>query len=246
MLSLWKLRVGAEAYYLGQVARGLDDYYIGGSETRGRWIGTGAGLLDLADDVTSDDLRAVLAGLAPGTGLSPNGTQIRTWKGRVPGFDLTFSAPKSVSVMYAFGDVLTRNDIVEALDCAVGEAVRWLEREACFVRRGSNNRNAQMHRSSSGEPDGSTPPGSSQPASTTARAAPVTHSCIPMYWSRILPKGLTAAGPRSTARPCIGRRSQRAPCSKQRYATNCRVGSVSSGCRSPAVSQTSPASLAGC
>ncbi len=122
MLSLWKLRVGAEAYYLGQVARGLDDYYIGGSETRGRWIGTGAGLLDLADDVTSDDLRAVLAGLAPGTGLSPNGTQIRTWKGRVPGFDLTFSAPKSVSVMYAFGDVLTRNDIVEALDCAVGEA----------------------------------------------------------------------------------------------------------------------------
>ena len=44
MLSLWKLRVGAEAYYLGQVARGLDDYYIGGSETRGRWIGAGAGL----------------------------------------------------------------------------------------------------------------------------------------------------------------------------------------------------------
>ena len=144
MLSLWKLRVGAEAYYLGQVARGLDDYYIGGSETRGRWIGTGAGLLDLADDVTSDDLRAVLAGLAPGTGLSPNGTQIRTWKGRVPGFDLTFSAPKSVSVMYAFGDVLTRNDIVEALDCAVGEAMRWLEREACFVRRGSNNRDAKI------------------------------------------------------------------------------------------------------
>jgi conjugative relaxase-like TrwC/TraI family protein len=144
MLSLWKLRVGAEAYYLGQIARGLDDYYIGGSETQGRWIGTGAGLLDLADDVTSDDLRAVLAGLAPGTGLSPNGTQIRTWKGRVPGFDLTFSAPKSVSVMYAFGDVLTRNDIVEALDCAVGDAVRWLEREACFVRRGSNNRDAKI------------------------------------------------------------------------------------------------------
>ena len=143
MLSLWKLRVGAEAYYLGQVARGLDDYYIGGSETRGRWIGAGAGLLDLADHVTSDDLRAVLAGLAPGTALSPNGTQICTWKGRVPGFDLTFSAPKSVSVMYAFGDVLTRNDIVEALDCAVDEAMGWLEREACFVRRGSNNRDAK-------------------------------------------------------------------------------------------------------
>jgi hypothetical protein len=239
MLSLWKLRVGAEAYYLGQVARGLDDYYIGGSETRGRWIGTGAGLLDLADDVTSDDLRAVLAGVAPGTALTPNGTQIRTWKGRVPGFDLTFSAPKSVSVMYAFGDVLTRNDIVEALDCAVGEAMGWLEREACFVRRGSNNRDAQV---APFEQWGTR----RLHAAGFIAAAPVTHNCIPMYWSRILPKGLTAAGPRSTAKPCTGPRSQRAPCSKQRYATNCRVGSVSSGCRSPAVSPTSPGSLARC
>ncbi|WP_420451735.1 MobF family relaxase [Ilumatobacter sp.] len=142
MLSLWKLRVGAEAYYLGQVASGLDDYYTAGAETQGRWIGTGAALLNLVDEVTGDDLRAVLAGLSPGTGLSPNGTQIRTWKGRVPGFDLTFSTPKSVSVMYAFGDVLVRNEIVEALDAAVRESIGWLEREACFVRRGSNNRNA--------------------------------------------------------------------------------------------------------
>jgi len=143
MLSLWKLRVGAEAYYLGQVARGLDDYYIGGSETRGRWIGTGANLLNLPDEVTGDDLRAVLAGLAPGTGLTPDGKQVRTWKGRVPGFDLTFSTPKSVSVMYAFGDVLVRDDIVKSIDNAVKETMGWLEREACFVRRGSNNRNAK-------------------------------------------------------------------------------------------------------
>ena len=61
MLSLWKLRVGAEAYYLGQVARGLDDYYTGVAETEGRWIGTGADLLGLADEVTGDDLRPVCA-----------------------------------------------------------------------------------------------------------------------------------------------------------------------------------------
>lgn len=143
MLSLWKLRVGAEAYYLDQVASGLDDYYTAGAETQGRWIGTGAHLLSLVDEVTGDDLRAVLAGLSPGTGLSPNGTQIRTWKGRVPGFDLTFSTPKSVSVMYAFGDVLVRNEIVEAIDAAVRDSIGWLEREACFVRRGSNNRDAK-------------------------------------------------------------------------------------------------------
>ena len=33
MLSLWKLRVGAEAYYLSQVARGIDDYYSGSGES---------------------------------------------------------------------------------------------------------------------------------------------------------------------------------------------------------------------
>jgi len=36
VLSLWKLRVGAEAYYLAQVASGLDDYYSGGGEAAGQ------------------------------------------------------------------------------------------------------------------------------------------------------------------------------------------------------------------
>lgn len=143
MLSLWKLRVGAEAYYLSQVARGIDDYYTGSGESEGRWLGTGSAILNLADAVTGDDLRAILAGLVPGTGLSPNGTQIRSFKGRVPGFDLTFSAPKSVSVLYAFGDPLVRQQVTEAVDVAVHDALSWLEREACFVRRGSNNRRAK-------------------------------------------------------------------------------------------------------
>lgn len=140
MLSLWKLRVGAEEYYLGQVADGLDDYYTGAGESHGRWIGTAATALGLGPDVSGDELRAVLAGLQPGTGLSPNGDRVRTWKGRVPGFDLTFSAPKSVSVLYALADPLVRAEIIEATNHAVDEALAWLEREACFVRRGSNNR----------------------------------------------------------------------------------------------------------
>jgi conjugative relaxase-like TrwC/TraI family protein len=143
MLSLWKLRVGAEEYYLGQVADGIDDYYSGAGETRGRWLGLANQALDLDDEVTGDQLRAVLAGLNPGTGLTPNGDQVKTWKNRVPGFDLTFSAPKSVSVLYALGDPLVRAEVVEATNIAVEEAVRWLEREACFVRRGSNNREAK-------------------------------------------------------------------------------------------------------
>ena len=71
MLSLWKLRVGAEAYYLGQVAQGLDDYYTGQGEMPGRWLGNAIGGLGLGGTVTGDDLRAVLAGLNPGTGQIP-------------------------------------------------------------------------------------------------------------------------------------------------------------------------------
>jgi conjugative relaxase-like TrwC/TraI family protein len=142
MLSLWKLRVGVEDYYLSQVARGLDDYYAGRGEMPGRWLGNAVSGLGLVGEVSADDLRAVLAALAPGTGQTPNGERLRTWKGRVPGFDLTFSAPKSVSVLYALADPLMRGQVVEAHETAVDEALAWLEREACFVRRGSNNRDA--------------------------------------------------------------------------------------------------------
>ena len=84
MLSLWKLRVGAEDYYLEQVAKGLDDYYSGAGETRGEWLGAASTALGLEHAVSAAELRAVLAGLAPGTGLTPNGDQIRTFKNVSP------------------------------------------------------------------------------------------------------------------------------------------------------------------
>jgi conjugative relaxase-like TrwC/TraI family protein len=143
-MSLWKLRVGAEAYYLDQVASGLDDYYSGQGETVGRWIGNAASGLGLEGDVTGEDLRAVLAGLKPGTGLTPNSENLRAHPRRVPGFDLTFSVPKSVSVAYALGDPLVQGAVVEASEVAVAEAVAWLEREACHVRRGTNRQQAKL------------------------------------------------------------------------------------------------------
>jgi 2-phosphosulfolactate phosphatase len=74
--TVWKLRVGAEAYYLSQVARGLDEYYTGAGEAPGVWTGGGIGALGLTGEVDPADLRAVLAGLVPGTGLSPNGATL--------------------------------------------------------------------------------------------------------------------------------------------------------------------------
>ncbi|MGE3446683.1 MAG: MobF family relaxase [Microbacteriaceae bacterium] len=141
MLSIAKLRVGQEAYQLSGVAQSLDDYYTGRGEADGAWLGAGAERLGLDGAVSPDDLRAVLAGMAPGSGgLTPDGSTVRTHVRRVPGFDLTFKAPKSVSVLYGVSDdPRVQGAIIEAGEVAVRAALAWLEREALWVRRGSGD-----------------------------------------------------------------------------------------------------------
>jgi conjugative relaxase-like TrwC/TraI family protein len=141
MLSIAKLRVGQEAYQLSGVAQSLDDYYTGAGEAHGQWLGGSAAHLGLVGQVTPDDLRAVLAGIRPGSGgLSPNGDEIRPHPRRVPGFDLTFKAPKSASVLYAVSDdPRVQGAVIDAGEAAMRAAVGWLEREAIQVQRGSHN-----------------------------------------------------------------------------------------------------------
>lgn len=95
VLSVWKLRHGQQAYYLEAVAEGVEDYYVGG-EAPGRWIASSDATIGLAGEVSPDDLRAVLSGRDPSSGTRLGQPH------KVPGFDLTFRAPKclccSVSV----------------------------------------------------------------------------------------------------------------------------------------------------
>ena len=141
VLTISKLRVGQEAYQLSGVAQSLDDYYTGAGEAHGEWVGGGAERLALTGQVAADDLRAVLAGLRPGTGgLTPNGDTMHPHPRRVPGFDLTFKAPKSASVLYAISDdPRVQGAVIEAGQTAMQAAVAWLEREAVRVQRGSHN-----------------------------------------------------------------------------------------------------------
>jgi conjugative relaxase-like TrwC/TraI family protein len=55
----------------------------------------------------------------------------------VGGYDLTFSAPKSVSVLFGVGSSEVRAAVRDAHDAAVRDAIGYLEREACVTRRGS-------------------------------------------------------------------------------------------------------------
>jgi conjugative relaxase-like TrwC/TraI family protein len=113
---------------------GLEEYYVDGREARGVWVGVAAARLGLALGVEADGLRRVLAGLDPrdGTPLRSSASPVR-----VAGFDLTFSAPKSVSVIFGVGDVEARQAVRAAHDRAVAEAVSCLERSAAAVRQGS-------------------------------------------------------------------------------------------------------------
>ena len=67
-----------------------------------------------------------------------DGSPLRDGRGgvRVSGFDLTFSAPKSVSVLFGVGDDELRSSVRAAHDRAVREALGYLERSAAAVRRG--------------------------------------------------------------------------------------------------------------
>jgi conjugative relaxase-like TrwC/TraI family protein len=137
VLSIGKMVVGAEQYYLGMVAQGQEEYYTGRGESPGYWFGGGASLLDLQGEVAPDDLRQVLNGMAPQSG-APLGVIRSDPKGRVAGFDLTFSAPKSVSLLYGLGDDYMSRAVRSAHDQAVAEGLTYLERHALFARRGTD------------------------------------------------------------------------------------------------------------
>ena len=83
MLSIGKLATGQADYYLQQaegrvdrttsVASGVEDYYTGGPEAAGEWLGRGAASLGLSGRVGDRKLRAVPEGLHPKDRLRATG-----------------------------------------------------------------------------------------------------------------------------------------------------------------------------
>lgn len=137
MLSIGKLGIGQERYYLDKVAEGAEDYYSGEGEAEGRWLGDAAKDLGLDGAVEADQLTAMLTGHNPATG-EPLGLRAVGGRGAVPGFDLTFSVPKSASLLWALGDADTSAAVTAALDRSLDAALGYLQREACWTRRGAD------------------------------------------------------------------------------------------------------------
>jgi len=115
--------VGAGRYYTEH----LPSYYLDGDEPPGRWWGQGADRLGLHGEMDSDAFLAVMAGEDPSTGRDLGR---RFGEGSVRGYDATFSAPKSVSVLFGLGEPDVRRQVTEAHESAVRAVLGWIETHA--------------------------------------------------------------------------------------------------------------------
>ncbi len=124
----------AQAYYEHLVTgkeRQVEDYYA--KNERGRWIGRGAEALGLSGPVRKEEFQELAFGFDPRTGKA---LVRQAGEAHRSGWDLTFSAPKSVSVAWALGDDATRSKIAAAHDRAVEAALFYMERHASYCRTG--------------------------------------------------------------------------------------------------------------
>ncbi|MFN8108332.1 MAG: MobF family relaxase [Thermoleophilia bacterium] len=145
----------ARTYYERTVATDREAYYSGEGEARGEWAGTGAQELALVGEVRDGELSDLLDGRHPLSGevlrravsertVTREGIDADTGQRTseqvvlrpVVGFDLTFEAPKSVSLLHALGDERIRGEVGEAHRAAWQDALQVLERYAAVVRSG--------------------------------------------------------------------------------------------------------------
>nr|EDZ37984.1 MAG: Conjugal transfer protein, TraA [Leptospirillum sp. Group II '5-way CG']EES53692.1 MAG: putative conjugal transfer protein (TraA) [Leptospirillum ferrodiazotrophum] len=114
----------------------VEDYYSQGSEaTPSRWLGGAAAELGLSGAVNRDHLLATLQGFDPRTGEA---LVQKAGVDRRYAFDLTFSAPKSVSIAWAVGTEEVKRGIEDAQDRAVERTLAFIEEKFALARRGSS------------------------------------------------------------------------------------------------------------
>jgi conjugative relaxase-like TrwC/TraI family protein len=113
-------------YYLSDLARELP---VAGP---GQWAGSAAAGLGLAGRVRADEFRRLLESRHPRTGVVLGSGRVS-----VPAFDLTFSAPKSVSVLFALAGAEAARTVVAVHDEAVAGSLSYLEQHAITATRQS-------------------------------------------------------------------------------------------------------------
>lgn len=154
MLSIGKLVATQASYYTEQLTHSLGedtpvlrpegsgqtDYYTA-HQAPSRWLGCGLDRLGLTRGSTVDpeDFSKLM------NHETPAGEAMIVAKAhrlKVAAFDLTLSAPKSVSLLYAFGDEGVRMEVVAAHREAVDEALGYMETQGSQTRLVERSRDA--------------------------------------------------------------------------------------------------------
>jgi conjugative relaxase-like TrwC/TraI family protein len=111
-------------YYLSDLASELP---VAGRAT---WAGTAAPGLGLTGPVEADEFRRLLESRHPRSAAALGSGRVS-----VPAFDLTFSAPKSASVLFALGGAEVARTVVDVHAQAVAGSLTYLEQHALSASR---------------------------------------------------------------------------------------------------------------
>lgn len=133
----------ALAYYehlqTDPAGRALEDYYSG--EGGGYFLGTGAKALGLDGPVRREDFEELANGRTPAGDVQNAGNE-----NRKAGWDLTWNAPKSVSILFGTADQEARQKIQAAQDRAVEKAIGFMEAHASLTRVKAGSRFSDAER----------------------------------------------------------------------------------------------------
>jgi len=105
--------------------------YLASGRSPAHWYGRGAAALGLRGAVEREQLVRILDASDPSTGEAL-GTRHGTRKNLA--YDVTYSVPKSVSLLWALGDAHVRTAVMEALHAGADAAHEYLERHAAWGR----------------------------------------------------------------------------------------------------------------
>lgn len=119
-----------------------EDYMTQGGEPMGIWFGKGAEKLKRSGKVIPEDFKSLM------DGFSADRAQALVQNAGLPdrqrGWDLTFSASKSVSAFWSQSDAMVREQIEQAKLAGVLAALDYLERKAMWTRRGHAGRSREQ------------------------------------------------------------------------------------------------------
>lgn len=139
----------------------LTRYYAAEGTPPGRWMGSGLrGLANgeiIADQIVTESQLQLLIGMGrdPQSGeplgraypeyrVAVDGEPTQPRRRAVAGYDLTFSIPKSASVLWGIADAATQACIADAHHTAVAQVLNYIEREVAATRTGATSRDGAV------------------------------------------------------------------------------------------------------